>query len=77
MIAFYFAWRYFPASGARERYNGSFTLIGKVGHTWCSSSGEAAGTDSGFLRFTADEVKPFYIGSRSYAIQVRCVQAFI
>lgn len=74
---FFFALRIFPASGARERYNGSFVLIGQVGHSWCSSSGGQASLDAGFLRFTADEAKPFYLGSRSYAIQVRCVQAFI
>lgn len=78
MIAFCFAAvaYYFPASGAREKSVGSFILMGEVGHSWCTSSEKQSGAYVGFVRFTASEVAPFYASSRSYALQVRCVQAF-
>ena len=65
---------FYPASGSRNRTNGSLTSVGSNGYSWSSSPDSAGSTHAGYLSFGASYVYPFNDYGRANGFPVRCVR---
>ncbi|WP_455592570.1 hypothetical protein [Bacteroides sp.] len=72
---YYSGYRYFPASGYRNRETGAFGAIGGDGYGWSSSSRAISNVNGANLGFNGTVVNVLNNNNRTNGFPIRCVQA--